>query len=121
MKKTGLAHFVAAAGYSWRGFCAAWRGESAFRQEVMLLVIGVPLAWWLGHTLLERALLVSSLLLILLVELMNSAIESVVDRIGFEVHELSGKAKDMGSAAVFLSLVIAGTLWISVLWERFYA
>ena len=113
--RTGLERVVKAAGYSWAGLKAAFRHEAAFRQEVALCVPLVPLGLWLGHTGIERALLVGCLLLVLIAELLNSAVESVVDRIGPEHHELSGRAKDIGSAAVFVALVNVAVVWGLVL------
>lgn len=107
----GLRRIVNATGYSWAGLKAAWNNEEAFRQESLLALCLTPLALWLGDTSLERALLIGSLLLIVIVELLNSGIEAVVDRIGTEHHELSGRAKDIGSAAVFVSLLNAAVVW----------
>jgi diacylglycerol kinase (ATP) len=100
---------------SWRGLVAAIRAEQSFRQELFILALLAPVALWVGRGGLERALLLSSLLLILIVELLNSGLEAVVDRIGRERHPLAGRAKDLGSAAVFLSLVHAGLVWFLVL------
>ncbi len=111
----GVVRLVKALGYSWKGFIAAWRNEEAFRQEAVACLVLLPLALWLGDNGVERALLVLTALLVPLVELMNSAIEAVVDRVGVEKHTLSGRAKDMGSAAVFVSLVILGSVWGLVL------
>lgn len=105
--------------YSFRGFAGAYRNEAAFRQELWLVVIMAPIGVWLGTTGVERALLVGSLLLILIVELLNSGIEAVVDRIGSERHELSGLAKDIGSAAVFVGLANAAVIWFFVLWPHY--
>ena len=99
----GFMRIVRATVCSWQGFKAAWRHESAFRQEALLAVVLIPLGLWLGQGGVERALLAGSVLLVPIAELINSAIESVVDRIGMERHELSGRAKDMGSAVVFLA------------------
>ena len=115
----GIARVVVAAGHSLRGLRAAWRHEAAFRQEVCLAVVLAPLALWLGQTTAQRFLLIGSMLLVLIVELLNSAVEAVVDRVSEERHELSGRAKDMGSAAVFLSLLLAGAAWLMVAWQRF--
>lgn len=108
---TGATHFIQAFGWSLSGFGSALKHETAFRQELFLSCILVPLAFWLGDSGVERALLVGSLLLTLVVELLNTAVESVVDRISQELHPLSGRAKDLGSAAVFISLVNAGCIW----------
>jgi diacylglycerol kinase (ATP) len=107
----GLKRIVYAAGYSWKGFRSTWKHEAAFRQEVILFVLLIPAAFWLGDTASERAILIAVLLIVLLVELLNSAVESVVDRIGEEYHKLSGRAKDQGSAAVFLAFFIAIVVW----------
>jgi diacylglycerol kinase (ATP) len=115
---SGVARIVAATGFSIAGLRAAWR-EAAFRQEVLLTAVLLPAALWLGQTILQRALLIASCLLVLIVELLNSAIEAVVDRIGPERHVLSGRAKDMGSAAVLLALSITAIVWGAVAWERF--
>jgi diacylglycerol kinase (ATP) len=101
--------------YSLAGLAAAARHEDAFRQELILVVLLAPLALWLGDTGAERALMVGSLLLVLIVELLNSAIEATVDRISFENHRLAKRAKDIGSAAVMLSLVNAGALWLLII------
>jgi diacylglycerol kinase (ATP) len=100
---------------SLKGFKATWLHEEAFRQEALLLVAAGPLGLWLGQGGVEKALLVGSLLLVLIVELLNTGIEIVVDRISFERHELSGRAKDVGSAAVLTSLALAGMVWGLVL------
>ncbi len=111
----GIERIIKAAGYSWLGFQAAFRHEAAFRQVVALNLVGIPLGLWLGKTAVERALLCASLLLCLVVELLNSAIEATVDRIGPEPHPLSGRAKDMGSAAQFMALAIAALVWLLIL------
>ena len=110
-ERTGLERVIKAAGYSWAGLKAAYRHEAAFRQEVALCIPLVPLGLWLGHTGVERALLVGCLLLVLVAELLNSAVEAVVDRIGPEHHALSGRAKDIGSAAVFVALANVALVW----------
>lgn len=112
---TGVKRIFYAARYSWSGICSAWKNEAAFRQEVILVALGLPLALWFGKSGVERALLIGSLLLVIIVELLNSAVEAVVDRIGSELHPLSGLAKDLGSAAVLFSLVLAAVVWILVL------
>lgn len=119
--RRGFGRLVAATGFSMAGFRAAWRVEEAFRQEVMLAAVLVPAATWLGQTMLQRALLVGTCLLVLVVELLNSAVEAVVDRVGDELHVLSGQAKDMGSAAVLLSLALTVLVWAAVAWDRFAA
>ncbi len=116
---TGWQHLVHSTRYSIKGLSAAFRNEAAFRQELGLCLVLVPLAWWVGQGPVEWILLVGSCLLVLIVELLNSAIESVVDRIGSERHELSGRAKDIGSAAVMLSLFIAGLTWGLLVWQKF--
>lgn len=117
--KRGLRRIIDAAGYSAAGLAVAWRGEEAFRQEVLLALVLVPLALWLGRSNMERLLLVASWLLVMIVEILNTAIEATVDRISDEQHRLSGQAKDLGSAAVFLSLLLAALVWGTVAWERF--
>lgn len=112
---TGLTRILKAAGYSWAGLKSAFRHEAAFRQELALCLMLIPLAIWLGQSGIERALLIGSLLLVIIVELINSAIEAVVDRFGGEQHELSGRAKDIGSAAVFVGLLNVIVVWGLVL------
>ncbi|MDA8141457.1 MAG: diacylglycerol kinase [Desulfobacteraceae bacterium] len=119
--RKGLIRLVDATRFSIYGFKAAWRDEAAFRQEVVAVAILVPLAFWLGTTAVERALLIFSALLMLIVELLNSAIEAVVDRIGLEDHPLSGQAKDMGSAAILVTLIAGGAVWLFIAWKRFVA
>jgi diacylglycerol kinase (ATP) len=116
---TGLRRILRATQYSALGLSAAWKHEAAFRQELALVVVLLPAAIWLGQTALERALLITCLLVVLIVELLNSAIEAAIDRHGEELHELSGRAKDMGSAAVFVSLVLVVVVWGLVAAERF--
>lgn len=113
--KSGITRVIHAAGYSWTGLKAAFKYEAAFRQELFLCLILAPVALWLAHTGIERALLIGSLLLVLMIELLNSAVEAVVDRIGDEHHELAGRAKDIGSAAVFVSLLNVVVIWALVL------
>lgn len=108
-----------AACYSFAGLKAALVNEAAFRQELALCVILAPLGLWLGRDGVERSLLVGSLMLVLIAELLNSAIETVVNRIGNEPHELSGRAKDIASAAVFLSLLLVALVWVLVLFDSF--
>jgi diacylglycerol kinase (ATP) len=114
-KPTGLTRVMRAFGYSAQGFRYAWRGEAAFRQEFCLAVAVVPTGFYLGRSGVERALLVWPMLQILVVELLNSALEAVVDRSGLERHPLAGMAKDMGSAAVLLSFALLGTVWVLIL------
>ena len=119
--RTGLDRIRHAAGYSWAGLRAAYTGESAFRQEFWLSVIMLPSALWLGRSWVEVALLAGSVLLVLIVELLNSSIEAAIDRISFEMHDLSRRAKDLASAAVLLSLLLCGGIWLAALWQRFGA
>ena len=116
---TGFRRIINATFLSMAGFRAAWRDEAAFRQELLLCVVLVPAAFWLGRTAVERSLLIGSCLIVLIVELLNTGIENVVDRFGEERHRLSGQAKDMGSAAVFVSLVLTLVVWSLIAWERF--
>lgn len=111
----GFERIWRATGYSLAGLAAAFRNEAAFRQELMLVVVLAPLGIYLGNGGVERALLVGSLLLVLIVEILNSAIEAAIDRFGDEKHELSGRAKDLGSAAVMLALINVGVIWGCVL------
>jgi diacylglycerol kinase (ATP) len=113
--KTGLRRVINAARYSIEGFAAAARHEDAFRMELALFAVLAPLGLWLGRTGVERALLIGCLLLVLVVELLNSAIEAAVDRISFDNHRLAKRAKDIGSAAVMLSLVTAAAIWFLIL------
>lgn len=115
---TGIKRILNATVYSWLGLSAAWKNESAFRQELVLAVVLLPLAIWLGQTALERALLIACLLVVLIVELLNSAIEAAIDRHGDERHILSGRAKDLGSAAVFVSLALVVVVWGLIAAER---
>jgi diacylglycerol kinase (ATP) len=115
---TGFARIYAAFFHSLRGFKATWLHEEAFRLEVYLFVLGAPAGLWLGQTGVEKALLVGSLILVMIVELLNTGIEIVVDRISFERHELSGRAKDVGSAAVLSALGLAGLVWAVILGPR---
>ncbi|MBN2644830.1 MAG: diacylglycerol kinase [Desulfuromonadaceae bacterium] len=115
---TGLQRLINATGYSIQGLKAAWRHEAAFRQEMVLLLILTPVAFLIGESLTEVALLLTTLFLVPLTELANSAIEAVVDRIGSEHHPLSGRAKDIGSAMVFVALVLNTLVWLLVLCQR---
>lgn len=117
--RTGIDRVLRAAGYSVDGLRAAYRGESAFRQEFWLATLLLPLAFWLGRDWIQVALLAGSVMLVLIVELLNSAIEATVDRVSLELHELSKRAKDFGSAAVLLSLLLVGGIWSTALWKRF--
>jgi len=112
---TGIARIINAAGYSWLGIKAAYKHEAAFRQELLLCLVLTPVALYCGQTVADKAILIASLVFILLVEILNSALEAVVDRHGDEIHPLSGRAKDMGSAAVLFAFIITGLIWFSVL------
>ena len=114
--KQGLTRLINALGYSRDGLAAAWKNEAAFREEVLLAIVAIPLAIVLGHTGVDRALMIGAILLILIVEILNSGLEAVVDKASPEKHELAKRAKDMGSAAVLLSLVNAVVIWLCVLW-----
>lgn len=118
---TGLRRIWNAAFYSAAGLRAAWHHEAAFRQELLLCVVLVPLGFWLGADAVQRALLVGSCLLVLVTELLNSAIEATIDRIGEERHPLAGRGKDMGSAAVTVSLLLVVLCWGLVIHERFFS
>jgi diacylglycerol kinase (ATP) len=117
----GLRRILNAFGFSMAGFRECFRHEEAFRQEVFVLALLVPLGFWLGQDPIERAMLVGSLLIVPIVELLNSAVEANVDRVGLEKHELSRRAKDIASAAVFLSIVLATLVWVLVLLPRWLA
>ena len=116
---TGFRRVVNATFYSFAGLRTAWRTEAAFRQECVGVVVLIPFAVWLGQSAVQRSLLLSSCVLVLIVELVNTAIEFVVDRVGTDHHELSGRAKDLGSAAVFTSIALAMLVWGLIAWERF--
>ena len=118
MKPRGATRVIRAFSASTRGLVGAFRHEAAFRQELALAVVVIPLAWWLARSGVERALLIAPMLLVLIVELVNSAIETAIDRIGLERHALSGLAKDIGSAAVFISFMLLGSVWLLVLFGR---
>ena len=111
----GVSRIIKATGYSWQGLRAAYRYEEAFRQEVWLCLVMIPLGLYLGDGGVEKALLVGSVLLLPLIEILNSALEAVVDRFGEEQHELAGRAKDMGSAAVAIAIALAAAVWLLVL------
>lgn len=117
LKPQGLLRVWRAFGNSWKGFRGAYREEAAFRQELALAIVLLPAGLWLGDNGIERALLVGPVFIVLIVELLNSAIEATVDRIGLERHKLSGLAKDIGSAAVFTSFALLASVWILVLWN----
>ncbi|MDM5057663.1 diacylglycerol kinase [Aeromonas media] len=108
---TGVTRIINATGYSMKGLKSAWINEAAFRQELVLVLALMPLAGWLGDSLYEILLLICISWLVVIVEVLNSAIEAVVDRIGSEHHELSGRAKDLGSAAVFIALALNALVW----------
>lgn len=114
--KTGLIRLWNALGYSRQGLTAAWQNEAAFRQEVVLALVAIPLAFVLGKNAVERALMIGSIILIMIVEILNSGLEAIVDKASPEKHELAKRAKDMGSAAVLLSLVNATAVWGCLLW-----
>ncbi|ENM3867901.1 diacylglycerol kinase [Vibrio cholerae] len=116
---TGFRRVINATGYSWQGLKAAFQHEAAIRQELALLVIAAGVLCLLGLPIIERLLMFSSVVLVLIVELINSAIEAVVDRVGAERHELSGRAKDIGSAAVMVSLLLSGLIWGSLLYAYY--
>jgi diacylglycerol kinase (ATP) len=118
--KTGLARLFAATGYSLQGLRAAWRHEEAFRIEATLACLCIPLAFWVGQGLTHQLLLVICCGLVIITELINSAIEAAVDRFGSEQHPLSGQAKDIGSAAVFTSLALFLLVWAPSLWQRLF-
>ena len=122
MKPTerGMAHLLLATRYSYRGLRSAWRHEESFRQEALIVLVGLPLALWLARDTVDFLLLILPLLLLMGAELGNSAIEAVVDRIGEEHHELSGRAKDLGSARVFMAIITVAVSWSSVCLSIFY-
>lgn len=113
-KNTGFTRILKATRYSLQGLSAAWKHESAFRQELLLGIILLPASFWLANSWVEVAVLMGVCFLVLIVELLNSAIEAVVDRVGHEHHDLAGQAKDMGSAAVMLSLIMAVATWVLI-------
>ncbi|HFQ5405076.1 TPA: diacylglycerol kinase [Vibrio vulnificus] len=117
---TGIKRIIKATGYSIQGLKAAFKHEAAVRQEFALLVVAVVLATWLDVSMLERITLLAVVVLVLIVELMNSAVEAVVDRIGVEHHELSGRAKDIGSAAVLVALIFAGFTWFYIVGSHYW-
>jgi diacylglycerol kinase (ATP) len=119
--KAGIGRVIDACGYSMKGFAATWKFEAAFRQEVALAVIFIPSAFWLARTHIELILLIASVFWVLMAELANSSVEAVVDRIGSEHHELSGRAKDIGSALVFTSFILLAIVWGTVAVNRFFS
>jgi diacylglycerol kinase (ATP) len=116
--RTGIDRVLRAAGYSIDGLTTAYRGESAFRQEFWVAAVLLPLSFWIGRSWIEVALLAGSVLLVLIVELLNSGIEAAIDRVSYEIHDLSKRAKDVASAAVMLSLVLCGGVWTAAIWQR---
>ena len=117
--RSGLNRLWHATGYSLQGLRSAW-GETAFRQEALAAVVLLPLSLWLGRTWIETALLAATVVLLLVVELLNTGIEAAIDRIGPEWHDLSKRAKDVGSAAVLLSLLLCAGVWVAALFQRFF-
>lgn len=115
--RTGASRMWHAFGYSVAGLRSGW-GETAFRQEALAAIVMIPLAFWVGRTWVETALLAGSVMLVMMVELLNTGIETAIDRIGPEWHDLSKRAKDMGSAAVLLSLVLCAGIWLAAAWAR---
>lgn len=118
--RTGLSRFLHAGGYSLAGLKAGWH-ETAFRQEAICAVVMIPAAFWLGQSWEQTALLAGTVILVLIVELLNTGIEAAIDRVGLDWHEFSKKAKDMGSAAVLLSLCLSGAVWAAAVYHRFIA
>ena len=116
---TGVRRIVNATFFSVAGLRTAWRSEAAFRQECALCIVLLPTAWWLGQDAVERSLLIGVCVVVLITELLNTAVEYVVDRVGTDHHQLSGHAKDVGSAAVFVSLALAVVVWTLIAWQRF--
>jgi len=115
-----MRHIINALIWSMAGIKAAWQNELAFRSQAIVIAILLPFGFWLGRTVVEWALLFGSCMLVLIVELLNSALETIVDRIGLELHELSGRAKDLGSAAAFFSMITAAIIWGLIAYERFF-
>ena len=118
-QNTGLRRIVNATSFSMAGLRAAWINEAAFRQECIAALILTPIGVWLGQSAVERALLIGSCLLVIVVEIINSAIEAAVDRVSTDQHRLAGRAKDLGSAAVFVSIGVVFLVWGLIAWERF--
>jgi diacylglycerol kinase (ATP) len=119
--RTGLDRIAHAAGYSLQGLVAAWRSEAAFRQEVALAAVMLPATWWVATTWVQAVLLAGSVVLVLIVELLNSAIEATVDHVSLDPHPLAKHAKDVGSAAVMLALLLCGGIWLSAIVLRWSA
>ena len=118
--RQGLDRILHAAGYSWNGLKSAYLHESAFRQETWLALTLLPLSFWLGRNWVETVLLAGSVVLVMIVELLNSAVEATVDRVSFDLHELARRAKDYGSAAVLLALLMCAGIWMSALWQHLH-
>ena len=118
---TGITRIIKAFGFSMQGLRASWKHESAFRQEAMLAIILLPWAFWLARTPAELMILLMTLFIVVITEVLNSAVEAVVDRVSDDHHKLAGRAKDMASAAVFLSLVMTVIVWGVLLFDRFLA
>ena len=116
---TGLTRIIKAAGYSWQGIKSAYTNEAAFRQESWLALVLIPLAIWLSENATQLALMISSVILLMMTEIINSAIEAAIDRHGDAQHELSGRAKDMGSAAVLFAFVYLVLIWGGVVWDNY--
>jgi len=117
----GIRRLITATIDSVAGLASAWRSEEAFRLEVIVAMFLFPAALWIGSTALERVLLIGTIMLVMIVELLNTAVECTVDRIGTDHHHLSGKAKDVSSAAVFLSVLLATGVWGLSIWTRFFS
>lgn len=118
-KPVGIERLIKASRYSYQGFVYSFKHEASFRGEVLAAIILLPIAIWLDVTVVERVLLICSVLLVMVIELFNTAIEAVVDRIGLQRHALAGAAKDTGSAAVLLSLIMWAVVWGSIVYARF--
>ncbi len=121
MPARGLQRWINATRYSWQGLRSAVKHEEAFRQETIALIIGIPAALWIAASVWQAAMLIAALLLIMVVEMINSALEALVDRVSTDFHELSGRTKDMGSAAVLLTIGIAVTVWGAAIWQKWLA
>lgn len=119
--RTGLDRLTRALGYSFEGLRAAYQGEAAFRQETWLAAVLLPASLWVGRSWIETVLLAGSVMMLMIVELLNSSIEAVVDRVSLERHPLSKRAKDIASAAVFMAVTTCGFVWIGTLWQRWIA
>ena len=117
--KTGITRIVKAFSYSMKGLRFAWQHEAAFRQECFLAIVLVPLAYFISENAVQLVLLILPIFIVLIVELLNSAIEAAIDRHGDELHMLSGAAKDIGSAAVFVSMILLGLIWLLILFDIF--